>query len=153
MALVSPYTGDPTWDYFDSIAMGLLTYLSAPWAVGTIYRFIIKKASYEQVFVAICVTMFSSSWSYDGYILLRDGVYPASWLYNIPLSLTMYFSAGLLWNLSQDIETGGIFAFQKDNWLEPDRSQGFSRVMWPAMMLMMYVVILVGMFIWSVMRN
>ncbi len=37
MVLVAPYTGDPTWDYFDALMMSVLTYLTAPWAVGTFY--------------------------------------------------------------------------------------------------------------------
>ena len=37
MVVMAPYTGDPTWDYIDASFMSILTYLTAPWAVGTLY--------------------------------------------------------------------------------------------------------------------
>ena len=42
MTVIAPYTGDPTWDYFDALFMSLLTYLTAPWAIGAIFK-VIKK--------------------------------------------------------------------------------------------------------------
>ena len=51
------------------------------------------------VYVSVCVWMFSASWSYDGYLVLRDGAYPFTWLPNIFASSVLYLSAGLFWNL------------------------------------------------------
>lgn len=38
MTLVAPYTGDPTWDYFDAAFMSVLTFVTAPWVVGVMYK-------------------------------------------------------------------------------------------------------------------
>ena len=37
MTIMAPYTGDPTWDYVDASFMSILTFLTAPWAVGTLF--------------------------------------------------------------------------------------------------------------------
>ncbi len=34
MTVIAPYTGDPTWDYFDALFMSLLTYLTLPGQLG-----------------------------------------------------------------------------------------------------------------------
>ena len=38
MTAIAPNSGDPTWDYFDAIFMSLLTFLTAPWAIGALYK-------------------------------------------------------------------------------------------------------------------
>lgn len=76
MTIMAPYTGDPTWDYVDASFMSVLTFLTAPWAVGTFYLGILRKAKPLHVYIAACVWMFSVSWLYDVYILLKDGYYP-----------------------------------------------------------------------------
>src|SRR5205814_10092501 len=35
---VAPYAGDPTWDYWDAAFMGGLTFATAPWALGCLFR-------------------------------------------------------------------------------------------------------------------
>jgi len=43
IVILAPYTGDPTWDYFDAAFMSILTYITAPWSVGTLFRFLKKQ--------------------------------------------------------------------------------------------------------------
>jgi hypothetical protein len=57
--------------------------------------------------VALCLWLFSASWSYDLYLLLRDGSYPVTWLANLFASSLLYLSAGLFWNLHWTARTGG----------------------------------------------
>ena len=117
---LAPISGDPTWDYVDSIFMSTLTYLTAPWAIGTIYKTLKTKKNYAVMYVAVCFAMFSSSWSYDAWMLYVLGMYPLTWVSNIPLSLGMYVLAGMVWNLSWVKNEGVVFAFRKTNWLKMD---------------------------------
>jgi len=73
MMVVSPFTGDWSWDWFDALFMSVLTFLSAPWALGVLVRGVQAKSTSRQIYVALCLWLFSASWSYDGYILIRDG--------------------------------------------------------------------------------
>jgi len=41
--ILAPYTGDPTWDYYDAAFMSILTFMTAPWSIATIFRFIKRK--------------------------------------------------------------------------------------------------------------
>ena len=34
ITLIAPYSGDPTWDYVDSVFMSVLAFATAPWVVG-----------------------------------------------------------------------------------------------------------------------
>jgi len=115
VTFVAPYSGDPTWDYVDGSLMSILTFTTAPWVVGTLYRAYRGREEFVQVYVALVVMMFSASWSYDLWILLRDGIYTPSWLSNIPLSATIYIVAGLLWSLEHG-PRGGAFSFTAENW-------------------------------------
>jgi hypothetical protein len=99
MIIIAPYTGDPTWDYIDAFFMSTLTYLTSPWAIGTIYNVWKRKLKLSHAYIAICVWMFSASWSYDIYLVLRDGGYPETWFSNIFASSVLYISAGLFWSL------------------------------------------------------
>jgi hypothetical protein len=99
LIVIAPYTGDHTWDYVDAAFMSLFTFTTAPWAVGTLYLAIRRRASARNAFVAACAWMFSSSWSYDAYVLVKSGVYPTTWWSNILLAGVLYVAAGLLWNL------------------------------------------------------
>ena len=65
ITLIAPYTGDPTWDYFDALFMSVLAFTTAPWTVGTLYRVVQSQLPARQGFVAFGVGMFSASWSYD----------------------------------------------------------------------------------------
>lgn len=121
ITLMAPHSGDPTWDYYDGFFMSCLTYATAPWSVGILYRAIKGKADTKQLYVAACLWMFSASWSYDLYLLLRDGLYPSTWLPNIAASSFLYLLAGCLWNLAwqREKEKGLVFAFMQDDWPNP----------------------------------
>jgi hypothetical protein len=136
LTVIAPYTGDPTWDYFDALFMSFLTFLTAPWAVGVLYKAIKKELPRKQAFVAACIWMFSASWSYDLYLLMRDGVYPETWLPNIFASSTLYVSAGLLWNLDWRREKGVFFSFMERDWPVPSKEPVFRRLLWFALVFM-----------------
>lgn len=136
MTVVAPYTVDPTWDYYDAAFMSVLTFLTAPWATGTLYLALRGRGGIGQAYVAACLWMFSASWSYDLYILLRDGEYPNTWLPNIPASSVLYVSAGLLWNLDWRKERGATFSFQEPGWPGVAPAAEFGRVVWIALPFM-----------------
>jgi len=146
ITLVAPYTGDPTWDYADAAFMSLLTFLTAPWAVGTLYRALRRRRCDRGVLLAAGLWMFSASWSYDLYLLLRDGYYPFTWLPNIFASSVLYCSAGLLWNLEWRPGRGALFAFQEADW--PSPSQGnFRHIVLAAVPFMLLVFFAIGSFL------
>ncbi len=94
IVVIAPYTGDPTWDYVDATFMSVLAYTTAPWAVGTLYLAIQGKCHVLNAYIALCVWLFSASWSYDLYLVIRDGYYPVTWYSNIFASSVLYLSAG-----------------------------------------------------------
>ena len=149
MVAIAPYSGDPTWDHFDAFFMSVLTFAGAPWAVGTIYRSFKRKTPWRQTFVAACLWMFTLSWSYDLYILIRDGRYPVEWLANIFASSTLYILAGLLWNLVWTEGKGVSFAFMEEDWprLTDDHASAFSRVFLYAMLFIVFVAGLILYFV------
>ena len=118
MTIIAPYTGDPTWDYFDTPFMSTMTVATAPWVVATFYRFMIGIRNWTYLFVATCFWMFSASWSYDLYLYLRDGYYPMTWLPNIFASSVLYVLAGMLWSLEWHKGRGVVFGFMLPNWPE-----------------------------------
>ena len=149
MTVMAPYTGDPTWDYFDASLMSILTYLTAPWSVGTLYLAAHRQAKLSHVYIAICAWMFSASWSYDVYILLRDGYYPATWAPNIVLSSILYLAAGLMWNLQSKEGRGVIFGFMAPGWPDIRYELGFRQVMWFALPIMILVTAMIAPFLLS----
>ena len=132
LIIATPFAADPTWDCIDASFMALLAFTTAPWSVGMLYR----RPSAAHVYVAACVWLFSASWSYDGYLLLRDGRYPATWFANLLASSMLYLSAGLFWSL--DADDGGRlrFAFQNRDWPEVPASE-FRAVAWAAVAFML----------------
>lgn len=147
MTIMAPYTGDPTWDYVDASFMSVLTFLTAPWAVGTLYRGIRGQARPSHVYVAACVWMFSVSWAYDVYILLKFGYYPPTWLPNIVLSSILYFAAGLMWNLQRKAGVGVIFGFMEPGWPNTQHELGFRQVAWFALPIMLLVTLMIAPFL------
>ena len=135
-AVIAPYTGDPTWDYIDALFMSVFTFLSAPWAIGTIYLGIRRRVPPGEIYAAACAWMFSASWSYDLYLVLRDGYYPETWLANIFASSVLYISAGLMWNLEWREHRGVIFGFMNEDWPVAGDAQRFSKIMWFAVPFM-----------------
>ncbi len=148
MIIIAPYTGDPTWDYFDAFFMSALTYLTAPWALGALYNVAKRKLRPSQAFVAFCLWMFSASWSYDLYLFLRDGDYPMTWLSNIFASSVLYVSAGLFWSLDRIQGRGVTFAFLEDDWPSITSESTFSNIVWFALPFMLLVSFLIIYFFW-----
>jgi len=149
ITIAAPYSGDPTWDYFDSIVMSVLVFLSAPWTVGIIYRSFIKKSSWTDVYVAICLMLFSASWFYDGYIFWRDGVYPVTWWSNLLISSALYIAAGLLWNLDWESDRGTTFAFQWEDWYFHHSEAAFKKIIWITIPFMLFAAYSVLWFVWK----
>jgi hypothetical protein len=147
LVLVAPYTGDPTWDWFDASFMAVATYLTAPWSVGVLYRAARGRAPASHAFLAACAWMFSASWSYDLYLLLRDGYYPVTWDANIAASSVLYACAGLLWNLEHVPGRGVIFGFMHDDWPRLRTSGTFGKVGWAALPFMLIAGICVLWFV------
>ncbi len=149
MIVMAPYTGDPTWDYVDATFMSVLTYLTAPWAVGTLYLALRGKSRATHAYVAICVWMFSVSWLYDVYILLRYDYYPPTWLPNIVLSSILYFAAGMMWNLQWREGRGVVFGFMEPGWPDPAYDLGFRKVIWFALPFMILVTLMIAPFLFQ----
>ncbi len=129
LTLVAPYADDYTWDYLDAFVMSVLTFATAPWAVGTLYRALKRRTAWVDGYIAVCVWMFSASWFYDLYIVLRDGAYPPYWLSNLFLSSLLYLAAGLLWSLEWRRECGVVFQFVEPHWPERDVDRNFGRIL------------------------
>jgi hypothetical protein len=113
------FTDDETWDVVSGGGMSVLTVLTAWWSVGTAWRVVRRMARPRELVVAVAVTLFSSSWFYDGYLLLRDGAYTQRWLGNLTLSPTIYLCAGLLSNLEIGAEGRLGFSFLRKEWPRP----------------------------------
>jgi len=143
LTLIAPYTGDPTWDYIDAMFMSLLTYFTAPWTIGVIFKTLKRELSFKHAYVAFCVWLFSASWSYDLYILIRDGYYPITWLSNLFASSVLYILAGLLWNLDWRKERGMIFSFMENDWPASSSHSVFPKVLLFALPIMALVTFLI----------
>ena len=130
MAIIAPYSGDPTWDYADALFMSVFTFSTGPWVVGVMYRTIRHRVPFTQAFVALCVWMFSASWSYDLYILVRDGYYPQTWSSNLVASSFLYLCGGMFWSLDWKAERGVVFAFMDNEWPAASSDLQFSKIIW-----------------------
>lgn len=148
LTLVAPYTGDPTWDYFDAPMMAVLTYLTAPWVIGTLYRLLAGQARPVEAFIAAVLWMSSASWCYDLYILYKHGMYPGTWAWNIAASSVLYACAGLMWNLDAREGHGVVFAFREPGWPQA-AGKGFGRIVWFALPFMLIVGVGVAYFLWT----
>jgi len=146
ITIVAPYSGDPTWDYADSILISILTYIFAPWTVGVIYIGLKKKEFNSKLFAAF-VLFFVPCWAYDAYIYFKDGYYPITWFTNVIISSGIVLTAGLFWNLCRT-DKGTEFAFRLDNW--PARSNSSVRKMLVPMLILMFpVVYATGWFVYN----
>lgn len=147
LTLIAPYTGDPTWDYVDALFMSVLTFLGAPWVVGVVYLWLRRRLPGSQLFVALCLWLFSVSWSYDLYIVLRDGSYPSTWFANIFASSSLYIPAGLLWNLDWRPQRGVTFSFLEPDWPMVPPTAAFSKFVWYALPFMLIAGAAIGYFL------
>lgn len=116
MVFIAPYTGDPTWDYFDAFFMSALTFVTAPWAVGVLFRSAIRANPLWTVLPAICIWHFSASLSYDAYILFKMKTYPSAWFDNMLASSFLYGMGGLMWSAQWTQGRKLHFAFQDAGW-------------------------------------
>jgi hypothetical protein len=148
LILIAPYTGDVTWDYFDAAFMAILTFSTAPWAVGVLYKAAQRQRSAWDAYLALCAWMFSASWSYDLYLLLRDGEYPATWDVNIGASSVLYLAAGLLWNLEYREGRGIIFAFMEETWFVDQARTAFRQIVWYALPFILIAAVAILSFVW-----
>lgn len=148
ITVIAPYTGDPSWDYFDAAMMSVLTFATAPWAVGTLYLALRGRTSARAAFVALCAWLFSASWCYDLYLVLRDGMYPLTWLANMAASSILYLLAGMLWNLAWRPGRGVVFGFMEEGWPDPAHAGGFARLAWFALPIMLVAGGMIAPFLW-----
>lgn len=118
LSAISLIANDPTWDIPESIIMVTLTFLTAPWVVGVIYRAVFW---YERkgivIYIAIVLWLFSASWSYDLYVWMWQWVYPVSWFGNLMISPILYLCGGMFWSLEWREWTEIVFAFREKHWL------------------------------------
>ena len=145
--LVAPYTGDYTWDWFDALFMSVFCFFGAPWVVGVLWLSVRGKSSWREVAIACILWMFSASWSYDLYILLRDGQYPNTWFANIFASSVLYISGGLMWNLDWREGRGMTFSFLEAGWPTVPPSGRVMRIFWAALPFMLLVAASIAYFV------
>ncbi|MGZ3805339.1 MAG: hypothetical protein ACXVB4_14080 [Pseudobdellovibrionaceae bacterium] len=130
ISAMGPFTRDPTWDFVTAPMMSILTFLTAPWAVGALYRVLFRKAPIYYVLVSGVAWMLSTSWLYDLYLFFRDGTYPVTWLANMAASSLIYLSAGLLWSLDWREERGITFSFMEQKWFHASNDSIFAKIWW-----------------------
>jgi hypothetical protein len=116
LAVIAPYTGDPTWDYGLAVVMATLTFATGPWSLGCLYRAARGREGAAVIFVAVVCWLTAASWSYDLYVLLRQHVYPPSAAANLFASSVLFVTAGLFWNLDWRPGRGVTFAFLESDW-------------------------------------
>jgi hypothetical protein len=148
LTLIAPYSGDWSWDSVDAIFMSVFTYTSAPWVLGTLFLAIKRKRNFATAYIAICLWMFSASWSYDLYILIRDGSYPMTWFANIFASSSLYLAAGFFWNLEYIKDRGVVFGFMEPNWPRISSERSFKKVALYAFLFMLIPTVIIVPFLY-----
>lgn len=144
------FTDDETWDVVSGGGMSLLTFLTAPACIGWIYQVFVGRRPLRYLWVAAGVLLFSSSWFYDGYLLLRDGHYTTRWWSNLMLSPVLYGTAGLLWNLEAGGPRGVRLGFQRPDWpSRPADTRVFPIFFAAIPLVLMAVFILVAFVRWT----
>ena len=142
MVVAGPFSNDPFWDPWNGLFMSVLTYLTAPWAIGTLYRALRRQASIVEAFVAACLALFSASWSFDLYWWVRSGEYPVVWDFNLLASGALYVAAGLFWNLEHDRHRGVVFAFMLSDWPRASTGASFRNIGWMALPFMLFAIVM-----------
>lgn len=150
--IVAPWSGDPTWDRVDATFMSVLAFGTAPWSIGVLVRALRRQASKALAWVALATWWFSASWSYDLYILLRDGFYPGAWWSNAIASSVLYVAAGMLWSLDTREGGGATFAFLEPEW-PPTKVRPAGRVAVFAAVLVVIVVAMMAPFFAEALRS
>jgi len=120
---------DLTWDLWISIIMSILVFYTSPYSVWIFYRFLIWiDRNYINLFFAIILSFFSSSWFYDWYnyfILLW--FYPPTWYANIFYSIPLYILAWMLWNLNYSKSKWMFFSFSTNKWISEKQKFEFKK--------------------------
>ncbi len=137
----APYMGDPTWDRVDGALMSGLTYVLAPWATGTLYRAVRRRATAVEVLVATASWLLAVSVCYEVYLVLRDGRLPPTTWSNLVASSAAFFSAGLFWSLTHDPARGVIFGFMSDDW---PRDREETRIGAKMVVVALFIAIVIG---------
>lgn len=130
--VAGPYTGDCDWDCAVSVIMGSLTFTTAPWATGVLWR----RGRPVEWYLAACCWLLSASWSFDFYWFARRGFYPDSWLSNLLESSTLYLIAGAFWNLDWTSAGGWDLAFRGLEWPPRRPPPPFRRLALPVIAIM-----------------
>jgi hypothetical protein len=138
----APYMGDPTWDHAVGALMSGFTYLLAPWSVGTLYRFVRRRASAASALVAVAGWLLATSACYETYLLFRDGRLPPTTFSNLVASSTAFFAAGLFWSLTYVAGRGVVFAFMQDEWPKGEEERRIAPGMVLVALLFAVVVVL-----------
>jgi len=147
IVLIAPRSGDPTWDHVDAAFMAVLTFVTAPWTLGVLVRF--QRSSWTERYVAACVWLFSASFSYDLYILLRDHAYPRTWWSNLIVSSGLYGLGGAMWSLRGVPGRRPTFAFLRDDW-PASLADGDVRSLLPYVAVFMLAVVgILSPFLWA----
>ncbi len=149
LTLIAPWSGDFSWDYVDSLSMSVLTFTTAPWCAGVLFRALRRERPFVHAYIAVCTGLFSASWSYDLYILFRDGFYPPTWQANLPLSGAIYILAGLFWSLEWREGTGVTFSFMWDEWPCRTASKKLGRLVFWMVLLGLPVLFGFGMVVYA----
>lgn len=135
LSAIAPIANDPTWDIPETIIMCTLTFMTAPWSVGVIYRAIIGyEKNWKEIYIATVLWLFSSSWSYDLYVWIWQWTYPVSWSWNLMISPILYLCAGMFWNLEWREWKWVIFAFREKQWFLDSLPQGQFWKLFPYML-------------------
>ena len=58
LTVIAPYSDDYTWDYVDAPVMSVLAFVTGPWAVGTLYRALRRRAVDQRVHRALRLAVF-----------------------------------------------------------------------------------------------
>ena len=106
-----------------------------------------RQAGWGEAYIAACLWLFSASWSYDLYLVWRDGIYPPTWQANLYLSSILYLLAGMFWNLDWTAGRGLHFAFMQDGWPAPNPNPVFTKLLWLGLPIMLFVAILILAFV------
>lgn len=147
VAIAAPFSGDATWDILNSLIISFVTYYFAPWSIAMLYQSLRSKRLKVRSLVAV-IYIFTPCWTYDVYILIRDGFYPPTWLHNIPITFGITVLAGLFWNLYHSENAGLTFAFKFDNWPSLAATR-FRDVFWPCVFLSIPVMASIFWFVYQ----
>lgn len=144
LSAMAPIANDPTWDIPETIMMCSLTFLTAPWTTGIIYRAIVwYERVWGEIYVAMIMLLFSASWSYDLYVWIWQWIYPVSWSWNLMISPILYLCAWAFWSLEWRDWKWVIFSFQEKRWIMNNSQDGQLQKLLPfiSLFLLLWIVI------------